>query len=53
MQMTCACMFDYLNKDQEKTVDERKKDLLQKDLDNFVQSTIGRKSDEKSWIKLI
>ena len=46
-------MVEYLNKDQDKAVDDRKKDLRQKDLDKFMETAIGRKPKEASWINLI
>ena len=53
MQMACAYMVEYLNKDQDKAVDDRKKDLRNKDLDKFMETAIGRKPREDSWINLI
>ena len=44
---------EYLNKDQDKAVDERQKDLRQKDLNKFMEAAIGRKPKEQSWINLI
>ena len=33
---------EYLNKDQNRAVDDRKKDLRQKNLDKFMKTAIGR-----------
>ena len=53
LQMACAYMVEYLNKDQDKAIDDRKQDLRQKDLDKFMETAIGRKPKEDSWINLI
>ena len=48
-----AVFVDHLNKDQDKAVDERKMDLRQKDLDRFMESAIGQKPKEQTWIRLM
>ena len=53
LQMAVAYMVEYLNKDQDKAVDDRRQDLRNKDLDKFMETAIGRKPREDSWISLI
>ena len=48
--MAVAYMIEYLNKDQETAVDDRLRELRQQSLDKFMETAIGVKPKEKSWI---
>ena len=53
LQMAVAYMVDHLNKDQDKAVDERLQDMRNESIDKFMESTIGIKPREKTWINLV
>jgi len=44
---------DHLNKDQDKAVDERLQDMRNESIDKFMESAIGIKPREKTWINLV
>ena len=50
LAMAVAYMIEYLNKDQETAVDDRLRELRQQSLDKFMETAIGVKPKEKSWI---
>ena len=53
LQMAVAYMVDHLNKDQDKAVDERLQDMRNESIDKFMESAIGIKPREKTWINLV
>ena len=48
--MAVAYMVEYLNKDQDKAVDDRLRDIRQKSIDKFMETAIGVKPREVTWI---
>ena len=53
LQMAVAYMVDHLNKDQDLAVDDRLKDMRQKSIDKFMETALGVKPREKTWINLV
>ena len=51
--MAVQYMVEYLAKDQDLAVDDRLKDMQQKSIDKFMESAIGIKPREKTWINLV
>ena len=51
--MAVAYMVDHLYKDQDKAVDERLQDMRNESIDKFMESAIGIKPREKTWINLV
>ena len=50
LSMAVAYMVEYLNKDQDKAVDDRLRDIRQKSIDKFMETAIGVKPREVTWI---
>ena len=53
LSMAVQYMVEYLAKDQDLAVDDRLKDMRQKSIDKFMESAIGIKPREKTWINLV
>ena len=53
LSMAVQYMVEYLAKDQDLAVDDRLRDMRQKSIDKFMESAIGVKPREKTWINLV
>ena len=51
--MAVQYMVEYLAKDQDLAVDDRLKDMRQKSIDKFMETALGVKPKEKTWINLV
>ncbi len=52
LSMAVQYMVEYLAKDQDIAVDDRLRDMRQKSLDKFMETAIGAKPRENTWINL-
>ena len=53
LSMAVQYMVEYLAKDQDLAVDDRLRDMRQKSIDKFMESALGVKPREKTWINLV
>ena len=50
LAMACQYFVDQMVRDQDKAAADRKEELHQKELDKFMETAIGAKAKENSWI---
>ena len=53
LSMAVQYMLEYLAKDQDLAVDDRLRDMRQKSIDKFMETALGVKPREKTWINLV